>query len=80
MKGSDPFDAPAWHKRIAELGIVQATGRVAPQRTGRLSRWIVQLRARRGYPKTVVAVAAKNARIAWALLAKGDTLRPAAEA
>ncbi len=42
--------------------------------------WIVQLRARRGYHKTVVAVAAKNARIAWALLAKSETLRPTADA
>ena len=39
-----------------------------------MSRWIVQLQARIGYHKTIIAVAAKNARIAWALLTKGETL------
>lgn len=64
----------AYLRMLLTLG-ARAAVRVAPARTDRLSRWIVQLRARRGYHKTVVAVAAKNARIAWALLAKGDTLR-----
>jgi len=49
----------------------------AQRRTDRMSRWIVQLHSRIGYHKTIVAVAAKNARIAWALLAKGETLRAA---
>ena len=40
-----------------------------------LSRWVVSLQARRGYHKALVAVAAKNARIAWALLSKNQTLR-----
>jgi transposase len=43
----------------------------------RLSRWVCTLRARRGDHKTLVAIAAKNARIAWALLSKNQTLRPA---
>jgi transposase len=64
----------AYLRMLLTLG-ARAAVRVALKRTDRLSRWIVQLRARRGYHKTVVAVAAKNARIAWALLAKGDTLR-----
>lgn len=64
----------AYLRMLLTLG-ARAAVRVAPKRTDRLSRWIVQLRQRRGYHKTVVAVAAKNARIAWALLAKGDTLR-----
>jgi transposase len=68
----------AYLRMLLTLG-ARAAVRVAPKRTDRLSRWIVQLRARRGYHKTVVAVAAKNARIAWALLAKGDTMRPAAD-
>jgi transposase len=50
----------------------------AARHNDRRSRWIVQLRARRGYHRTVIAVAAKNARMAWALLAHGETLRPAA--
>lgn len=41
----------------------------------RMSRWVLSLQARRGYHKTLVAIAAKNARIAWALLSKGQRLR-----
>src|SRR3970040_2376055 len=41
----------------------------------RMSRWALELQQRRGYYRTLVAIANKNARIAWALLAKGDTLR-----
>lgn len=37
----------------------------------RLSRWAEAVRARRGTRKAAVALAAKNARIAWALLARG---------
>jgi transposase len=47
----------------------------APSHQDRLSRWALELQQRRGYYRTLVAIANKNARIAWALLAKGDTLR-----
>jgi transposase len=40
-----------------------------------LNVWAQQLRARRGLKKTAVALAAKNARIAWALLARGEHYR-----
>jgi len=43
----------------------------------RMSRWILQLQPRRGYYRTLVAIANKNARTAWALLAKNETLRVA---
>jgi len=43
----------------------------------RMSRWILELQPRRGYYRTLVAIANKNARIAWALLAKNETLRRA---
>ncbi len=43
----------------------------------RMSRWVIELKPRRGYYRTLVAIANKNARIAWALLAKNETLRPA---
>jgi transposase len=36
----------------------------------RLSRWAVALPERRGYHRAIIAIAAKNARIIWALLAK----------
>ena len=42
----------------------------------RLSRWAMALEVRRGYWKAVVAIAAKNGRIAWAVLAKGESFKP----
>jgi transposase len=47
----------------------------APMYQDRLSRWALKLQARRGYYRTLVAIANKNARIAWALLAKDEPLR-----
>lgn len=49
----------------------------AQRHPDRLSQWALALRARRGYRRTLVAIAAKNARIAWALLSKNQSLRPA---
>lgn len=49
----------------------------APQRADRISRWALALRERCGYRKACVAIAAKNARIVWALLARNETLRNA---
>ena len=37
-----------------------------------LSRWAVALAERRGYWRAVVAIAAKNARMAWAVLRRGE--------
>lgn len=47
----------------------------APAHQDRLSRWALELQARRGYYRTLVAIANKNARIAWALLAKDEPLK-----
>jgi transposase len=44
----------------------------AKGKTDALSRWAVALAERRGYWKAVVAIAAKNARMAWAVLRRGD--------
>jgi len=44
----------------------------APKKNDPISRWVVALAARRGYWKAVVAMAAKNARMAWAVLRKGE--------
>jgi transposase len=41
----------------------------------RFSRWARELVARRGYWKAVVAIAAKNARLAWAVLHYGEDFR-----
>ena len=45
------------------------------RRTDRLSRWAAALTERRGFKRACVAMAAKNARIIWALLAKGEDFR-----
>ena len=42
----------------------------------RLSRWAINLVARRGYHKANIALAAKNARIIWAVLARGGEFQP----
>jgi len=42
-----------------------------------MSRWIEAVRQRRGHHRTLVAIANKNARIAWALLSKGVEYKPA---
>jgi transposase len=41
----------------------------------RMSCWVLELQQRRGYYRTLVAIANKNARLAWALLAKNEVLR-----
>lgn len=50
----------------------------AGTKTDARSRWIANKRACRGINRTCVAVANKNARIIWALLAKGEAYRKAA--
>jgi transposase len=47
----------------------------ATGKTDSLSRWAVKLAERRGYWKAVVAIAAKNARMAWAVLTKGEAFK-----
>lgn len=48
----------------------------AHKRSDRISQWLVQLTARVGWQKAVVALANKNARILWAVLAKGKPFDP----
>jgi transposase len=47
----------------------------AATKTDPISRWAVQLAARAGYWKAVVAIAAKNARLCWAVLARGESFK-----
>lgn len=47
----------------------------ALRRTDRLARWALALRDRRGYHRACVAIAAKHARIIWAMLARGTDLK-----
>jgi transposase len=65
----------AYLRMLRVLGarsVLQNAGRY----TDRLSRWALTIRARCGYHKAIVAMAAKNARILWAVLAKGESFRP----
>jgi transposase len=56
----------------------RAALQMAARRTDKLSRWAIALRERCGYHKAVVALAAKNARIIWAILARGTAYGTAA--
>jgi transposase len=56
----------------------RAVMRQLARRTDATSRWVTALQARRGFNKAVVALAAKHARIVWALLATGRTYQPTA--
>jgi transposase len=50
----------------------------AASKNDAVSRWAVQLAARVGYWKAIVAIAAKNARMCWAVLARAESFkRPA---
>jgi transposase len=48
------------------------------EKQDRVSGWLRALIARRGYKRAAVALAAKNARIVWAMLARGEDYRPPA--
>jgi len=48
----------------------------APEKRARLQRWMVEARQRLGYHKAVVAIANKNVRMIWAILAKGEAYDP----
>jgi transposase len=47
-----------------------------PLKRSRLEQWIVALRGRVGYHKTMVAIANKHMRMIWAILAKGEAYDP----
>jgi transposase len=57
--------------------VMQHATRAEPTR---LSRWVTNLVARRGYHKANIALAAKNARIVWAILARGGEFEAKAAA
>jgi transposase len=65
-KAGDPY-----LRSLLVLG-ARALLATAKGKTDSISRWAVQLEERRGYWKAVVAIAAKNARMAWAVLRRGE--------
>lgn len=56
----------------------RAVVRTAAGKTDPRSLWVNRLRERRGFNKTVIAVANKNARIMWAVLRREEPYRRAA--
>ena len=63
----------AYIRSLLVLG-ARAVLNAATNKTDSLSRWAHQLRERRGYWKAVIAIAAKNARMAWAVLGESFKL------
>jgi transposase len=68
-KAGDPYI-----RSLLVLG-ARAVLNAATNKTDSLSRWAIPLRERRGYWKAVIAIAAKNARMAWAVLTKGEAFK-----
>ena len=64
----------AYLRTLLILG-ARAVLAAAKNRTDSVSRWAIALEARRGYWKAIVAIAAKNARMAWAVLARGESFK-----
>ena len=64
----------AYLRTLLILG-ARAVLAAAKNKTDSVSRWAVALEERRGYWKAVVAIAAKNARMSWAVLARGEDFR-----
>jgi transposase len=57
---------------------LQSALKTEPTRTNYLQRWILGLYVRKGYYKTLVAIANKHARMLWAMLAKEERYDPLA--
>lgn len=55
---------------------LQAALKRLPHQRSRLQQWIVGLRERAGYHKTLVAIANKHLRMIWAILVKGENYDP----
>ena len=68
-KAGDPYV-----RSLLVMG-ARAVVNAAKGKTDSLSLWANSLVERRGYWKAVVAVAAKNARMAWAVLTKGESFK-----
>jgi transposase len=51
---------------------LQSALKAEPSRASRLQRWIIGLYFRKGYHKTLIAIANKHARSLWAMLAKDE--------
>jgi transposase len=68
-KAGDPY-----LRMLLILG-ARAVLSAAKDKSDAVSRWAVQLQARVGFWKAIVAIAAKNARLCWAVLARGESFK-----
>ena len=68
-KAGDPY-----LRSLLVLG-AQAVLVAAKNKTGSISRWAVSLAQRRGYWNAIVAIAAKNARMCWAVFSRDEDFR-----
>lgn len=69
----------AYLRTLLVLGaksVLKSALKVDPDKASRLQLWARELNARVGYHKTLVAIANKNARTLWALLAKDVSYNP----
>lgn len=64
----------AYLRTLLILG-ARAVLAAAKNKTDSISRWARALEQRRGYWKAVVAIAAKNARMSWAVLVRGENFK-----
>ena len=68
-KAGDPY-----LRSLLVMG-ARAVLNAAKSKIDSLSRWAVAVEARRGYSKAVVTIAAKNARMCWAVLSRGESFK-----
>ncbi len=61
----------AYLRSLLVMG-ARAVLNAAKGKSDSVSRWAVQVAERRGYWRAIVAIAAKNARMAWAVLSRGE--------
>jgi len=71
-KAGDPY-----LRTLLILG-AKAVLAAAKNKSDSMSRWAMAVQQRRGYWRAVVAVAAKNARMCWAMLQRGQAFKLAA--
>lgn len=62
----------AYLRSLLVMG-ARAVLNAAKGKSDSVSRWAVQVAERRGYWRAIVAIAAKNARMAWAVLSRGES-------
>ena len=66
------------HLRALLVHGARSVVRTAPGKREGINAWVNELRERRGFNRTTVAVANKTARIIWAVLRSGEPYRAAA--